>query len=104
MQKEKERIMKRHWSMMACRLVLVAGMLMLPSMHPLDAADARKKKKPKPMTQAQCLDICQSEYDVCTKNCDKKNTLQDQSDCTNKCISNWYCCQDVCYGTRKSCL
>lgn len=50
-----------------------------------------------------CLKRCHNYYVVCSQNCDKiKNPLQ-QARCINKCISNWDCCNDICYGKRKTC-
>jgi hypothetical protein len=87
--------MKRAWFITVSCLVLVAGILVFPSTQPLEAAKTK--------TKAQCLESCQSEYTICSNKCDKKKTLQDQSKCVNNCVSVWNCCQDICYGTRKTC-
>ncbi len=58
---------------------------------------------PTSASRKNCLQSCHNSYVACTRYCDKIKNPHAQARCVNKCISRWDCCNDICYGKRKTC-
>lgn len=86
--------MLRFVSLLALGLILGMVFHALAPFHPHTPAFAGRDT---------CLKGCHDSYLACSRNCDKIKKPHKQARCTNKCISNWDGCNDICYGKRKTC-